>query len=313
MPTAHRGAKTIGPVIIAALSVAVVAIKLRSVSREDTETTMVVHASPAANQGNSGNKDSSAWWKDNSTVIIAILSVAVVAIRVLGASRGDPEIAYAIIQAGAAGTVLIATLVSTLGLLAIPASAVFVFYTWRERGTRPRSTNFILLGSVSVAMFYMAFNMAPVGFLVLSMLLVAVMAFLWRFRKNQKLKSFVVWLGFHVDDTKAFLFIGICLYILGIFLYELLSPTPWLPVQSISIPGQTFEGYVLSQGNGQTSILTSNPEEVISKPSQSILPATMQCTPSRFLEEQATLVYLIEDAIGKVATDEPCPSARYKS
>jgi hypothetical protein len=140
---------------------------------------------------------------------------------------------------------------------------------------------------------------------------VAVMAFLWHFRKYQK--PLVEWLGFNVDDMKTFLFIGICLYVLVISAYGLLSPTPWLPVQSISIPGQTFEGYVLSQGNGQTSILTSNPEEIISKPSQSILPATMQCTPSHFLEEQATLVYLIEDAIGKVATDEPCPSARYKS
>ena len=73
---------------------------------------IVVGASPATTQGGSGNNDSS-WWQDNATVIIAVLSVAAVAIRLLGVSRGDPEIAYAILQTGGTGNVLIATLIST--------------------------------------------------------------------------------------------------------------------------------------------------------------------------------------------------------
>ena len=350
--------------------------------------------SSSVNQGNPVNKDGSSWWKDNSTVIIGVLSVAVVAIRVLGASRGDPEIAFAILQAGAAGPVLIATLVSTLGLLAIPALAAFALYARRERSAHGKSTNYILLVSGSVAMFYLAFYMAPVGFLLLSIFIVISMVLLWLFRpearasvflrrqrdrlwgrwshikqalpdagsraqpdagsraqpdagsraqpdagshrdvtdgnaasdvahrdtekRARRIRKLLAWLFAKlrapVEDAKSFVFLGICAYILIIFFYELVSPTPWLPVQSIVTKGQgTFTGYVLSQANGTTSILISNPEQVASFPSQSILPATMQCTLPYFLWEQATLAYLVEDTRHKLATYSPCPSGPYKA
>jgi hypothetical protein len=96
----------------------------------------------AQDQLTSDKNDDWKWLKDNSTAFIALLSVAVVAIRLLAVSRGDPETAYAILQIGGTGSVLIATLVSTLGLLAIPGSATFGFYAWRTANeTAPGSTD----------------------------------------------------------------------------------------------------------------------------------------------------------------------------
>jgi hypothetical protein len=249
----------------------------------------------------SANKDFWKRWQDNSPVIIGILSVAVVAIRLLGVSRGDPQIAYAILQAGGTGNVLIGTLVSTLGLLAIPSLAAFGFHTFKHRRDKSLVEFHVLLAG-SLAMLYIALYMAPIDFLVLGMVeaVAAVAAALILTRREQESS----W-----DGTKI-LSIFICIYVSVVLLFELASPTPWLPIQAISVAGQKFSGYVLSQADGQTSILTYNPDLVISVPSQRILVAT-QCTPHYYIEEQATIVYMFERLINKLTDYPACPSARY--
>jgi hypothetical protein len=305
MPTARRGAKTIGPVIIAALSVAVVAIQLLSVSREDTETTVVVSENPASAQGRSGNNGSS-WWQDNSAVIIAALSVAVVAIRLLSVSRGDPEIAYTILQSGGTGNVLIATLTSTLGLLAIPICAALGLDAADTWGTRHISARFHLSFAALLALLYIVFYMAPVGLLLLSICFALFMYLIWLLAPGRRQNRHET-----LFRPKTFVIIGICIYTLFLLVYEVSSPTPWLPVQKISIAGGIpFTGYVLSETNGLTSILTSKPEEVIYLRNQSIL-YSMPCIPPLYLEEQATLAYLFEHYRGKLFTYTNCPSAPF--
>jgi hypothetical protein len=317
MPTARRGAKTIGPIVIAALSVAVVGIKLLSASREATKTATVVGGSPATDQGGSGNNDGS-WWQENSTVIIAVLSVAVVAIRLLGVSRGDPEIAYAILQAGGTGNILIATLISTLGLLAIPLCATLGLDAANAWDTRHISARFHILFASSLVLLYIVLYMAPAGLLFLSvcyaifMYLIYLIHLIWLLASKKRgspqehenhQKTFF--------SPKTFLIIGICVYTTFLLGYEVFSPTPWLPVQQISIAGQKpFAGYVLSEANGETSILTSKPEEVIYLRTQSIQ-HSMQCTPPLYLEEQATLAELWEHYRRKLITYTSCPSAPY--
>jgi hypothetical protein len=324
MPMARHGNKTIRPVVIGLLSVAVVAIRLLSVSRGGTATAATGNDSPAAPKENPDNHNDSKgrpdehdglWWKDNSAVIIAVLSVAVVAIRLLSVSRGDPETAYAILQAGGTGNVLIATLISTLGLLAIPICAALgldAVEALKKYGRN--STRFHLSLAGSLAMLYIVFYMAPVGLLFLIVCLALsyalIMYLSWRVRRKLQRKE--------IHDTlfkpKTFVIIGICIYILILLVYEVGTPTPWLPVQKISVAGQRpFAGYVLSEANGETSILTSNPEEVIYLRDQSIQYST-QCAPPYYLEEQATIIELWEHyEKHKLVTYTACPSAPYSN
>jgi hypothetical protein len=241
-------------------------------------------------------------WLDNSPVIVGILSVAVVAIRLLGVSRGDPQIAYAILQAGGTGNVLIGTLVSTLGLLAIPSLAAFGFYTFKHRHDRSLVEFHVLLAG-SLAMLYIALYMAPIDFLILGILEAVAAIAAARILEHREPKS--SW------DGKKILSLFICFYISVVLLFELASPTPWLPIQAISVAGQSpFSGYVLSQADGQTSILTYNPDGVINVPSQRVL-ATTQCTPHYYMEEQTTIVYAIERFINKLTNYPACPATRY--
>jgi hypothetical protein len=254
-----------------------------------------------------GKNDNSSWWQDNSAVIIAVLSVAVVAMRLLSVSRGDTETAYAILQAGGTGSVLVATLISSLGLLAIPTCAALGLYAADAWDTRHTAARFSLSLAGSLGLLYIVFYTAPFGLLTLSIGFALFMYLVWlsvpKRRKNHSRTFF---------RPKTFLIIGVCVYILFTLGYELGSPTPWLPVQKITIAGhRAFTGYVLSQGNGQTAILTSKPEGLIYPPTQSSLHAT-QCTPPYYLEEQATLVDLWERYVRhKLINYPPCPSAPY--
>jgi hypothetical protein len=246
-------------------------------------------------------------WQDNLPVIIGILSVAVVAIRLMGVARGDPAIAYAVLQAGGTGNVLIGTLVSSLGLLAIPTFAALLFYALRveKKHTLPRH----ILLTAAFCVLYIAVYTAPASSFIISILVVVLVTFVWLFarvlgRKWQKLGR--KW------KRTTFLSVSISIYIGLVAVYEMVTPTPWLPIQSISLAGRTpFSGYVLSEADGETSILTSNPDGVITVRAQSVQ-ATKQCIPHFYLEEQATIVYLVEQWRRKLTNYPPCPSTRYR-
>jgi hypothetical protein len=98
--------------------------------------------------------------------------------------------------------------------------------------------------------------------------------------------------------TNKLIVFSVAVLIVGNLAFELSSPTPWPPEQVIyvTIQGQEqeqFSGYVLTQATGQTSILTSSPEGVITVPSQDVL-YIEQCTPHLYEWEQATLFDLFE-------------------
>lgn len=161
----------------------------------------------------------------------------------------------------------------------------------------------------SLAMLYIVFYMAPFGLLCVSVCYALFMYLLWSLWPEQHKKRHQVFFR-----PKTFLIIGICIYILILLGYEVGSPTPWLPVQKISVAGQRpFAGYVLSETNGETSILTSNPEEVIYLRDQSIQ-SSVQCTPPYYLEEQATIVDVYERYLRhKLITYTSCPTAPYSN
>jgi hypothetical protein len=242
------------------------------------------------------------WWRDNSTAIVGLLSVAIVAIRLLGVGRGDPEIAYAILQIGGTGTVLIATLVSTLGLIAIPACGIAAYFFVRAIKKSACSTRIFQLGCGSFIMLYIAAYMAPAEFLVISVGAAVLVVVIWRTVR-----------ALHTSHRAAQLLpvMLIAGYVLAVLLYQLASPTPWLPVQAITVARQKpFTGYVLSQDNGKTDILTSNPEGVVSIPSQEIQ-ATEQCTPHNYDWDQATALGLLERVTRQIITYPACPTTLY--
>lgn len=266
---------------------------LLDIHRNSLGAAVAVVTEESINQGDRSK------WQDNLAVIIGILSVAVIAIRLLGVSRGDPAIAYAVLQDGGTGNILIGTLVSTLGLLAIPAFAALLFYAIRveEKHTLPRH----VLLTVAAGVLYIAIYAAPVASFALGALEAIVVVFLLLFVSAWRDKA----------KSKTVLSVCICIYIGLVAIYEIASPTPWLPVQAISLAGQRpFSGYVLSQADGKTFILTSNPDGVISVRSQSVQSAT-QCIPHLYVEEQATLVYLFEHWRRKLANYPSCPTVRY--
>ncbi len=209
----------------------------------------------ATNEEGLGGQDDRSWWKDNSTVIITVLSVAVVALRLLTVSLGDPATAYAILQIGGTGTVLVATLVSTVGLLAIPACVIFGFYYFKhpKRDKLSSTQRRLMLGSTAI-LFCVALYMSPLLFLLYGIAFLVPVFFI-----SEKLRTSFL-------PAYAFGYI-----VAGLLFGLIFSPTPWLPAQAISVAGQKpFSGYVLSQANGETFILTSNPEGVISVSSQKI-------------------------------------------
>jgi len=267
---------------------------------------------PGQDQATAPDKaDGWSWWTANSTVIIGILSVAVVAMRLLGVARGDPETAYAILQVGGTGNVLVATLVSTLGLLAMPAAVIlgYVWLTKRNDSTSKPAEVHVLL-AIWLVTLYIALYMSPIvlGFYSVLFLLI-VLRIHKRSTKDQK----------ESDSTKKrtnwpIVFLVAAL-VIGNIAFELSSPTPWLPEQVIyvAIQGQEqehFSGYVLTQANGETSILTSSPEGVFTVPSQDVL-YSEQCTPHLYVWEQETLFDLWERFRHKLTTYQACPSTPY--
>jgi hypothetical protein len=231
-------------------------------------------------------------------VLIGILSVAIVAIRLLGVARGDPETAYAILQDGGTGNVLIATLVSALGLLAIPASAILAYYAWDTRkNARYSSTRFYQLVVAACGMAFIALYMAPTASIIVSLgilVSIAVVAIVaaaspWSFAKWKRL-----------------LILSLVTYTVFIVGYEALSPTPWLPEQNITVTGQgALSGYVLSEANGRISILTSRGEGVVSFPSKDV-PYIVQCTPHLYVWQQATFFAIVERYFHKLMSYPPC-------
>ncbi len=237
------------------------------------------------------------WWTDNSAVLIGILSVAVVAMRLLGVARGDPETAYAILQVGGTGNVLIATLVSALGLLAIPATAILGFYAWDTRRTEQSPTRFYQLLVAACTMAFIALYMAPTASLILSVLILAPIIIIVIFAAARHWRS---------PRWKTLLALSVVAYIFLIVCYQAVSPTPWLPEQNITVIGRSpLTGYVLSQANDRTSILTSRGEEVLSVPSNRIQ-SIVQCTPHLYAWQQATFFAIIERSFHKLANYPPC-------
>jgi hypothetical protein len=240
-----------------------------------------------------GDQKGWAWLKDNSAVIITVLSVTVVAIRLLAVSLGDPATAYAILQTGGVGTVLVATLVSTVGLLAIPFWLILALYRANRDSSSIQGN---IISGARYILFFVALYMSPILYLGVGILLFALLMTFFR-SEEERVNPLITFAS------------GLLVAVL--LSSVVLSPIPWLPSQAISVAGEKpFSGYVLSQANGETYILTASPEGVISVASQKIL-ASEQCTPPFYLLEQETLLDWLNGLRHRLLAYSSCPATRY--
>lgn len=256
--------------------------------------------------------NNSSWWRDNLSLVVGSLSAGLIALRLLVVARGDPETAYAILQAGGTAAILTGTLVSVVGLIAAPISFLLFFYAWlhfcarRTQGT----TSWIALFGASAVSAYIAIFAAPAALLLLGIALGFVV---WLVLRQPRIRGLIM----PEDDSHpksrgsipSWAYITIICYLALTMITQLWSPKPWLPIQSIETKTQTFNGYVLSETNGDAYILTATPTGVTQVPSSSIESAT-ECKPSSsFVFSQETLAEIIESPY---RTSYPaCPFGRF--
>lgn len=180
----------------------------------------------------------------------------------------------------------------------MPAALILAYLWFTNRSSKGSELH--LLAAISIGTLYISLYMSPFLLGLYSALFLLIVLSVHHAKSTSR-------------KSKVIITASIAALILGIFAFEFSSPTPWLPDQAIFVTGQEqgpFSGYVLAQADGQTSILTANPEGVITIPSQSIL-STEQCTPHRYLWEQATLFDLVERSLHKLTTYPACPSTPY--
>jgi hypothetical protein len=248
----------------------------------------------------SGNARSS--WSGSLSLLIGLFSVAFAAVRVLSAAGGDLETAYAILREQGTGTIYVGTLIYYVGVMAAPIALLcWIYYK--------NSGNWLAL-AVAGGCLYIVIVAAHISELVFG----AFIAFVYSIAatsRGRSLRSVQTVTYPKLPWLPKGITIVIFVYSLGILGALIFNTAPWLPIQAISIEGQRpFSGYVLSEGNATSSILTAHPISVIYVQSKSIK-AVKLCAQSEYLFGYATLMGIFEHFTHQVVTYPPCPSGSY--
>lgn len=241
-------------------------------------------------------------WLQHLTLLVGLTSVAFIAIRLLSVSAGNPETAYAILQAEGTGSVIVGSLISWVGLIAAPVG-IFAFWYLGVLGSRSRDSATALwqdTASVSLGIFVLAviisyFTTPVISFLVITgswlftcLVVLAVNVFTQRravkkvgFR--EKLPS--IW-------TMAVLYLGLALVLLAVY------GNPWVPPQNIVLRGHpAFSAYILSQTSDTTVILTRDHKLVRQIKTGQIISQEI-CQPPRYSLDQETLSQFLNSSKG---------------
>jgi hypothetical protein len=284
------------------------------------------------------NSDGPSWWQENLSLLIGSLSAAAIAVRLLVVSRGDPETAFAILQASGTGAVLVGTLVSVVGLAAAPIGLLFFFYARRPQEAVLKT---ILYGAAAASFYIALFTAQALELLagIVIIILVRVLCAKSSQMRERALKSLGAGQTASAaaspsDDESsrysqaaskndsqpetlrkslvpAWASIAIVIYLLFTLGAQTFSPKPWLPIEAITMHnGQKFSGYVLSDTNGMIYILTASPTGVIHVPITTILD-TKNCSPGLSLSMQVTLAEIFETPYRM--SYGTCPSTRFNA
>jgi hypothetical protein len=230
-------------------------------------------------------------WQVNLGLVIGLASVTFIAGRLLGIAAGDPETAYAILQAEGTGPVIVGSLIPMVGLMAAPV-AIFASYYSISLGLKgPDHYMVAIFATVGSLATVIVFFTTPAQDLLLSCSVALIgivffriaMALVVKFRPHHRKDVY------HAQEQSHPLRAFIVIYTLFVLGVSTLSSTPWLPEQNIGIKGHDdFSGYILSEASGTTFILTHNPTGVSREASSDILFVKL-CRASNYLVQQGTL------------------------
>jgi hypothetical protein len=227
-------------------------------------------------------------WRDNLGLAIGLVSVTFIAGRLLGVAAGDPETAYAILQAEGTGAIIVGSLISMVGLIAAP---VFIFTSYYGGALTKTGTSHLMIPAIAaicgISAIIVAFT-APAENLIISSVValgaIAYFRIVLRIseRKRPKKTTPRPTLSSSLPSLLA-------VYTIGVLGASTLSSIPWLPEQNLLIQGHNeFSAYILSETSNVTLILTHDPTGVIREPSRNIT-SIEPCRASDYLIRQGTL------------------------
>lgn len=210
-------------------------------------------------------------WRENLTLFIGLFSVGFVAARLLGIATGDPETAYAILQAEGTGPVIVGSLIPAVSLLLFPLAVIGLSYS-TSKVRYASASNLLLMTVVGIFATIVTVFTAPAGIFVTSILFTLIATLLARFSLPVRRRT---------GDKWPSLYIVLIAYAVAVLAFTSLSSEPWLPSDNITLKGQRdFSAFILNQNSQATFILTQNPTAVVQLSSNQIVTTEICKTPS---------------------------------
>lgn len=240
------------------------------------------------------------WLLQHLALLVGLTSVAFIAVRLLSVSAGNPETAFAILQAEGTGSVVVGSLISGIGLIAVPIAiaafryGVVLFRRARKSATMPFSERVAAsLGIVTLAVFIsyfatpvMTFLAAAGGWLLIFFMALAINRRALR-RKGRKPS-----LRECLPSIWAMAIVYLLLALTGLTVASDL----WVPPQNIVLRGHpVFSAYIVSQTSDATVILTLDHALVRQIQTGQILSQEI-CQPSGHWLQQETLSQFVNSS-----------------
>jgi hypothetical protein len=196
------------------------------------------------------------WYKTNAFAGI-LLAAGFVVLKGYVIARGDLATALGILQYAGLTTVVTASLLSSLPILAAAMLAYTVFEMTGSHATAGRTRQ---LGLVMLGAFVLAAMFTPWTYLVLAVGIGLVIALL----KTRPVPKPAAWLLSVLVTVLAAVAVILNLY------------TVWVPHEIVHFPPSTLKsepqvGYVLSEDNGWITMLTSGPHQIVRYPDAKVV------------------------------------------
>lgn len=250
------------------------------------------------------------WYKDNAVAGI-LLAAGFVVLKGYVLARGDVATALGILQYAGLATVVSAGLLSSLPILtaAMLAYTLSRVLTWvlgilPSRG--PPSAFSRPLAWVTLGAFVLAALFAPWTYLALAGVIGLAIALMRTLRASKRIARLGAWLVRVLLASAAVVAVIFSLYAV------------WVPHEVVylrsgtAVPRTEQVGYVLSEGNGWITILTSGVHRIVHYPDAKVT-AQMVCEKSSELTDAPTpwawvtgLIPIVKPALHPAAS-RPCP------
>jgi hypothetical protein len=222
----------------------------------------------------------------DTTVLITIVSVALIALKLMSVSSGNLETADAILQAQGTGTVIVGAFLTIIGLIVAPVGmALAVMPLAMDPEKNPERFSYATLaGGV---LLLVAIESASWYNLVVSFtgaLLLATLADILFLR--QLINSSVPSWKRRSVHFRRFLNLWIAFYLAAVIVAVALASTPWMPTQSFTIRRSApVVGYLLSRDSTEIVILNEFTGIVQNLPTQDVT-SMEECTVSNYWQKE---------------------------